>query len=138
MSNFLKIKNENYSFFYFSCGGQSFVVLSEDILENFSQEDIKCFLTYPFQMILSGDLLFLTLLSGFLFLIEKISYFLNYPLSFFKRKILSKKKVSVLVFVLKGLSLMTRKIFYNMDKNLCLNRGMKEKNRLYFCGGWTV
>ena len=126
----LKIKDENYSFFYFSYGGQSFVVLSENILENFSQEDIKCFLAYPFQMILSGHLLFLTLLSGFLFLMEKISYFLNYPLSFFKRKPLKKESL-FLVFVLKGLSFMTRKIFYKMDQNLYLKEDERKKQALF-------
>lgn len=122
----LKAENLNSAFFYFSFGSQSFVVLSEDILKNFSLEEVKHFLAYPFKMIQSGDLLFLTLLSSFLLFLEYILYFLNYPLSFFKRSFYKKEGITV-VFVLKLLSLITKGIFYNMDKKPLLNHSENDK-----------
>ena len=124
----LKAENLNSSFFYFSFGPQSFVVLSEDILESFSQKEVKHFLAYPFKMIQSGDSMFLTLLSSFLLLLEHILYFLNYPLSFFKKNSYKKENL-IMVFVLKALSLMTKRIFYNMDKNLLLKNSENEREK---------
>ena len=123
----LKIKQLSYSFFYFNGGKTSFVVLSEDLLENFSKEDIKRLLTYPFQMIKGGDLLFLTLLGSFLFLIEKALYFLNHPFFFFKKKPI-KKENFILVLVLKALSVMTKKIFYRLDTSF-LSKGNNNKKQ---------
>ena len=110
-----KVREINSAFFYFSALNKNYIVLSEDILESFSQEDKKYLLSYPFQKARSGDLLFLTVLSGFLFLAQKFLYFLNYPLSFFKKKAVAQNS---LAFILKILSLMTRRIFYDRDKKL--------------------
>ena len=126
----LKAKQLSSSFFCFSWGPKSFVVLSEDILERFSKEDIRCLLSYPFQMVRSGDLLFLTLLSGFLLLAEKFTYFLSYPLSFFRKKPI-KKEILILVLVLKVLSLMTRRIFRRTDKNLLLKGNGKNQQAFF-------
>ena len=127
----LKIKQLNSAFFCFSYGSQSFVVLSEDILESFSKENIRCLLSYPFQMVQSGDLFFLTILSGFLLFLEKILGFLNYPLSFFKSKKSLKKESLFMVFVLKVLSLMTKTIFYKTDKKLLSKTGDKGQQALF-------
>ena len=127
----LKTKQLNSAFFCFSYGSRSFVVLSEDILESFSKENIRCLLSYPFQMVQSGDLFFLTLLSGFLLLLEKFVSFLNYPLSFFNRKKSLKRESLFMVFVLKVLSLMTKTIFYKTDKKLLLEEGDKEQQALF-------
>ena len=124
----LKIKQSGFFFFYFGNGCQFFVVLSEDFLESFSKEDIKCLLSYPFRMIQSGDLAFLTLLSGFLFLMEKLLYFLNYPFFSFKKNP-DKKENLIFIFFLKILSPITKKIFYNQDKNLFLGKDKKNKKK---------
>ena len=118
------------SFFCFSWGKKSFIVLSEDILERFSKEDIKCLLAYPFQLVRSGDLLFLTLLSSFLLLTEKLIYFLNYPLSFFRKKPIKKENL-ILVLVLKVLSSMTKRIFCRTDQNLLLNKNDKNQQAFF-------
>lgn len=128
----LKTKQFNFSFFYFGNGYHFFVVLSEDLLESFSKEEIKYFLSYPFQMIQSGDLVVLNLLSGFLFLTEKLLYFLNYPVFSFKKNT-DKKRNLILVLVLKALSSMTKKILYNRDKNLFPEKDKKSKKKQALC-----
>ena len=125
-----KVKGLNSAFFYFSALNENCVVLSEDILESFSQEDIKYLLSYPFQKMQSGDILFLTVLSGFLFLTQKFLYVLNYPLSFFKKKPVKQEGLT-LVFILKILSLMTKGIFYTQDKKLLSTREGKGKQALF-------
>ncbi|MDE0092411.1 MAG: hypothetical protein OXN83_03895, partial [Oligoflexia bacterium] len=82
----LKLQKVDSVCFYLSDLSGSILVLSDSVLESFSQEDISCFLSYAFQKIKSGDLLFLTVLSSFLFLFEKLFYFLNYPFILLKRK----------------------------------------------------
>ena len=82
----LKIKDIDSACFYLSSPTDSLIILSENILESFSPEDIACFLNYAFQKIKSGDALFLSSLSSFLFLFEKLFSALNYPLSFLKNK----------------------------------------------------
>ena len=121
----LKIKKIKPAFFCFSYGKVYFVALSEDLLEKLSQEEVKCLLSYPFQMIKSGDVVFLTLLSGFLFLIDKIVYFLTYP--FFKKASTQKENL-FLVLILKIISFITKRIFYNTDKILSFKD--KEKQAL--------
>ena len=126
----LKIKHKGYSFFYFCTGKKSFFVLSEDLLEGLSKRDIKLLLSYPFQMAKSGDLFFLTLLSAFLFLIEKLLYFSNYPLSFFKKD--SAKRGNLFLFLVLGaLSLMTKNIFYREDKNVFLREQKGQEQALF-------
>ena len=127
----LKIKHKDCSFFCFCTGKKSFVILSEDLLESFSKRDIKLLLSYPFQMAKSGDLFFLTLLSGFLFLMEKLLYFSNYPLSFFKKDLAKKKENLFLFLVLGALSLMTRNIFYKVDKNVFLREQRGKEQALF-------
>ena len=124
----LKIKRSGFSLFYFGNGYQFFVVLSEELLESVSKEELKCLLSYPFQMILSGDLAFLTLLSGFLFLMEKLLYLLNYPLFSFKKNP-DKKENLTLIFILKVFSLITKNIFYRRDKNLFSDKDKKSKKK---------
>ena len=72
--------------FYLSDLNGSLIVISENILESFSQEDIACFLSYAFQKIKSGDAGFLTVLSSFLFLWEKFFYGVSYPFIYFKQR----------------------------------------------------
>lgn len=126
----LKVKHLSCSFFYFNGWNKSFVALSEDLLEIFSKEDIRRLLCYPFQMEKSGDLFFLTLLSNFIFVIEfvigKLLYYLNYPLFLFRQKLVKKENL-ILVFVLRALSLMTKTIFYNLDKSLLSDKNENEK-----------
>ena len=115
----LKVKSEEPLFFFFSGGRRSFVAFSETFLQTFSKKDIKCFLSYPFVMAKSQDLLFLSLLSRFLFLTQKISYFLSYPLLiFFKSARLKKqdKESLLLALMLKILYFWTKKIFFKADK----------------------
>lgn len=119
-----KVKEPSYSFFCFQNGRRVFVVLSEDLLEIFSKEDIKCLLSYPFQMARSGDLLFLTIISNFLFLVEKFSYFLNYPLYFFGKRN-PERKALLVVLVLKTMSFMTKGIFEKADRNFSSTKGEK-------------
>ena len=127
----LKTRQLNSAFFCFAYDSRSFVVLSEGILESFSKENIRCLLSYPFQMISSGDLFFLTLLSGFLLLLERVLNFLNYPLSFFNKKKSLKRESLFIAFVLKILSLMTKPIFYKVDKKLLLKSGGREQQALF-------
>ena len=72
--------------FYLSDLNGSLIVISENILESFSQEDMACFLSYAFQKIKSGDAGFLTVLSSFLFLWEKFFYGVSYPFMYFKQR----------------------------------------------------
>ncbi len=119
-----KTKELKSAFFCFSVGKKSFIVLSENLLENLSKQNRECLLHYPLQMIKSGDLFFLTLISGFLFFIDKFLYFLNYPVYLFKNKSVKKEYLS-LIFILKIMSLITKKIFYNTDKRIFFNKAKK-------------
>ena len=101
--------------FYISAPNNSMIVISENILESFSEENMLYFLSYAFQKIKSGDALFLTVLSSFLFIVEKLFFVLSYPFMYFKKK---KTKFLALDLVYKILSLMTRKLFYNNDRLL--------------------
>lgn len=126
----LKIAGLDCAFFYFNLGKKVFVALSEDILQNFPKENIKYFLSYPFYLSRSGDLLFLTLLSGFLFFTEKLIYFLSYPIFFIRKKSVKKENL-FLVFILSCCSLITKRIFYKADKNLFLKEEDKKKQALF-------
>ena len=125
----LKTSNTNYSIFYFSGGNKSFIVLSEKLLECFSKKDIRYLLSYPFQMIQTGDLFFLSLLSGFLFLIEKILYGLNYPLRLILRRPYKKEMFS-LILLLKSCSFITKKLYRNLDKSFSNQKQDMEKQSL--------
>ncbi len=118
-----KPTNNPSSFFYFFSFEGPCVVLSEDILEKFPQKDIKYLLSYPFYFARSGDLLFLSLLSAFLWIMEKIARFLSYPLFrlFRPRKGLQKEPF-FLVLILKILSLITKRIFYQADAHFTLSK----------------
>ena len=124
----LKLKDRDSACFYLSDLSGSIVVLSENILESFSQEEMTCFLSYAFQKIQSGDLLFLTVLSAFLFLLEKIFYVFSYPFVFLKNK---KTKKTGMALTFKMLSLMTKNIFYKNDK-LLLKTEIKKRNQAIF------
>ena len=113
----LKVKQLGFSFFYFKGFEKYFIVLSEDLLERFSPKEIKHLLNYPFKMIKSGDLLFLTVLSLFLLLIEKLASCLNSPVGFFKKRAVQKKSL-FLALILKILSLITKRVFKNLDQSL--------------------
>lgn len=124
-----KVKNIDSAFFFFSGYSESYIVLSENILENFSKADIQKLLNYPFQMIHSGDLFFLTLLSRFLFLGEKLFLLLGRPFSIFKKKSQNRETLA-LILTLNSLSLLTKGIFYNRDKNLFTNKNKKKSQAL--------
>ena len=112
----VKTKNQTgYSVFYFTKGNKYFIAFSEGFLESFSKKDIKVLLSYVFQMIQTGDVFFLSLLSGFLFLIEKIIYSLNYPFSLLTKKA-PKKENLILIAFFRAFSLITRKIYKKLDK----------------------
>ncbi|MCY4321262.1 MAG: hypothetical protein OXC37_02500, partial [Bdellovibrionaceae bacterium] len=121
----LKIKDMESVYFYFNSFKTVFIVLSEDILENFNIKDILCFLSYAFQKGKSGDVLFLTVLSSFLFLWEKVFFILSYPLFFLK-----KNKKRSLFFMLKFLSLISRNVFYKNDKLLFKTESQKKDQAL--------
>ena len=70
-------------------------------------------------MMRSRDLFFLTLLSGFLFLIKKGFSFLFYPFGLFQKKSLKKESL-IFIFIINFFSLVTKKMFYKVDKNLLL------------------
>lgn len=126
----LKVNNLSPSFFYFASPQQSFIALSEDILENFSKENIQFLLSYAFHFIKSGDLLFLTLLSSALYFLQRFFYFLNYPL-FFVRKRMKKRGSLAVAFVFLLLSGMTRKIFLRGDTFLSSHQNLKENQALF-------
>ncbi len=126
----------NSSFFCLSYGRQAFVVLSEDILESFSQEEMRHFLAYPLQLAQSGDLAFLTLLGGFLLSLDRLLRFLFYPFSFLKRRKSRKRENLILLTAFKALSLATRGIFYTADKNsLSGAPGTAEQNFISLSAG---
>lgn len=133
----LKTKNQtDYSFFAFSSGRKSFLVLSENFLDCFSKEDVKLLLSYSLKMIQKGDLSFLSLLSNFLFLMEKILYILNYPFSFMTKKSAKKEKENmVLILILKSLSFVTRKLYRNLDKSFT---DQKKENKKWAYLIWKV
>ena len=131
----LKLKAKDSACFYLSGLRGSSIVLSENTLDSFDQKEMACFLSYAFQKIKSGDLLFLTVLSAFLFLLEKVFYILSYPLVFFKRK----KNLGMAV-MLKILSLMTKGIFYSNDKKLLLQKKTARNQALFLwkLDSWTA
>ena len=125
----LKLQELNSAVFYASDFSGSIIVLSENILESFSQKDIERFLSYAFQKIKSGDLLFLTVLSAFLFLFGKVFYILNYPFIFLKKK---KSDHFELAGLLRVLSMITKSVFYNNDKKLLSQEEKNGKNQALF------
>ena len=82
----IKLKEIDSACFYLSDLRGSLIVLSDNTLNSFNPEELACFLSYAFQKIKSGDALFLTVLSSFLFLVEKFFYILSYPFTVFKNK----------------------------------------------------
>ena len=125
----LKLQGIDSVCFDLSGFNSSIIVLSENILESFSQKEIAYFLSYAFQKIQSGDSLFLTVLSAFLFLLEKVFYILSYPFVFLKKK---NTKRSGIAFMLKILSFMTKSVFYNNDKKLLLKNKIEGKDQALF------
>ena len=127
----LKIKDQtDPSFFYFAKGYKCSIAVSENLLKNFSKEDMQMLLSYVLRMIQTGDLFFLTILSGFLFLIERMMFYLHYPLSLLTRKPIKKDHL-VLIFLLKTFSYLTKRIYKKMDKALASQK-KGEKEQLAF------
>ncbi|MCZ0932303.1 MAG: hypothetical protein OXJ52_04015 [Oligoflexia bacterium] len=125
----LKLQGLDSVCFYLSSFNSSIIVLSENILESFSQKDITCFLSYAFQKIQSGDSLFLTVLSAFIFLWGKFFYILSYPFVFFKKKKTDRLEMAL---ILKTLSFMTKSVFYNNDKKLLLKNKTAGRDQALF------
>ena len=111
----LKTKKLNHSFFCFSKGRKGFIVLSEDLIERLSREEIYCLLVYAFEMARSGDMVFFSILSRFIFLLETLLYFISYPLYFFRGK--TGNENLILVFFLKALSFITKMVFTGLDQS---------------------
>ena len=124
----LKLQGVDSACFYLSDLGGSLVVLSENILESFSQKDRAYFLSYAFQKIKSGDALFLTVLSAFLFFVENFFYVLSYPFVFLKKQ---KTEILDKGLIFKILSLITRNTFYNNDKLLLKEEAQKRDQAIF-------
>lgn len=116
-------------FFCFANGNKYSIAFSEKFLDSFSKQDIKILLSYVLKMIQIGDLFFLNLLSGFLFLIEKTLYYLNYPFYFLSKKPVKKENLA-LILILRALSPISRRIYKNLDKAFSFQEN--EKGQLAF------
>ena len=125
----LKAQGMDSLCFYMAGLNQSTVILSENVLESFSERDMACFLSYAFQKIKSGEALFLTVLSSFIFLLERVFYILNYPFSFFKKQKIDSRGM---MFLFKLLSFTTKRIFYRNDKKLSLNKNQPAREQALF------
>ena len=119
------LKSDNFPALYWNGFQGAVITLSEDFLENFNKEQLKCFFAYAFQKIRSGDLFFLSLLSSFLYLSLKPALILGYPLFVKKRK---KERVFLQKGLIQLLSLSTKPLFYKTDRKLFKNpEGKREQ-----------
>ena len=109
------LKSQELSSLYWSGFEGTVIALSEDFLENFSQEELNCFLAYAFKKTRSGDLFFLSLLSSFLYLILKPVFVLDFPL-FLKRG--KEERGFLQKGLIRLLSLATKPLFYKIDRQL--------------------
>ncbi len=108
------------------------IIFSEQLLDTFSEKEIKLLLSYYFQAISRGSILFLTLLSGIIYCMDRLLFVLNSPLRFFQKN----KSINFLrVWNLSIWSWLTRPLFLKLDRQFMKTE--KEK-RLWASFLWKV
>ena len=122
------LKSESSLPFAWNSFQASFIALSEDFLETFHEEDIRCFFESTFQKIKKGELAFLSLLSSFLYLGLKVSVILSYPLFFKKKK---KERTFLEKALIRLLSLSTKPLFYKIDQETFTKPEQKRKQAFF-------
>ena len=122
------LKSETSLPFSWSSFQGSFIALSDDFLEVFHEEDIRCFFESTFQKIKKGELVFLSLLSSFLYLGLKVSVILSYPLFFKKKK---KERTFLEKALIQLLSLFTMPLFYKIDQEAFKKPEQKRKQAFF-------
>ena len=105
-----------------------YIILPEQLLDTFSKEDIKLLLSYYSKSISNGSVLFLTLMSGIIYLIDGFLFLLNYPLRYFQK---NKPVNFFMVWILYTLSWLTKPLFLKSDLHFAKTEQEKKRWALF-------
>jgi len=122
------LKSQHWDCLYWRGFNQSYIVVSEVFLENFSKEQLHCFLAYGFKKVKTGDLFFLSVLAAFFYLTLKPAFLLSAPL-FMKKS--QKEQVFLQKGLIKFISFFTKALFYKIDRGLFESVAQKREQSFF-------
>lgn len=115
------------------CFGNSrgyYIIISEPLLNLLSKKELNTLLAYYFHAIRTGNIFYLSLLSGLIYTLESLFFIINYPRNFFNlfgglKKSRQMPSKSITVFILLIFGWLTKPLFHHLDKSFS---SIKDKN----------